>query len=321
MDALKEIRDRSSDDFLESKLESVFLNQGYTKSSVNEYVAHLLRELDYQKESFEIQMREVLEEKEKILNERNLLAKQLEDALNANAQLQEKLSAQEAEPVVKNQPQTHNTYDKLEEHLNNLNMYCQKMDTQFGQESKNVKVTEEQLRVDREELDKLRKENAELNRQLDDMVVNYDEVLKLSQDQAKELELAMEKNKVTVEAPSVNDAEFQKIKNNNQILQTEIYALTKSVREVSSKVISQNTELNRLTKELENLRIENNSVVQERTEMHLRLSSYIEMFNELKDEFECLEASSAVLKRQLEEQRDKNRVLTGLSSNSDFLNI
>lgn len=86
-DTFNDIRNRSVDDFLEDKLESTRFKPGYTKSSVKEYINRLLREVEYQKENFEERLEEILEEKDFIQNERNLLQQQLKESIESTKKL------------------------------------------------------------------------------------------------------------------------------------------------------------------------------------------------------------------------------------------
>lgn len=279
IDSINEIRNRTAEDNLETKLETVWLTKGYSKSSVKKYVTHLLHELEYQKESFKVQLKEMREEKERLLSEKLILSKQLEESVEALNSVEVNDSGE---------------YIKT---IDNLKMLLKE------KENSNVNSNSDII-------NSLKIENKKLNEDLKLLYEKYNDIKNLKNNVGNEVI-----NKFVYETQS---EDFNRLKNENQMLQTEIISLTRSVQELNARVVLQTQKCKSVSEELEKERISNNNSIAEKTELQVRLASYVERFTEYQDQIEYLEKSTGILKRQLEEQRNKNRLLSGLDV--DLLN-
>lgn len=110
-DTFSKIRTRSVEDFLENKLTTVWFKKGYSKSSVKEYVNHLLKEIDYQKENFKTRVKEVIDEKERLQNEKNILSQQLNETVESLQKYEKDTSVLDLQTLV----------DDLNEELEKVN--------------------------------------------------------------------------------------------------------------------------------------------------------------------------------------------------------
>lgn len=99
-DTFSKIRTRSVEDFLENKLTTVWFKKGYSKSSVKEYVNHLLKEIDYQKENFKTRVKEVIDEKERLQSEKNILSQQLNETVESLQRFEKDDSASELQSLL-----------------------------------------------------------------------------------------------------------------------------------------------------------------------------------------------------------------------------
>lgn len=313
-DSINEIRARSTEEVLESKLETVWLTQGYSKSSVKEYVTHLTKELEYQKESFKAQLKEIMDEKERLLSEKNILCKQLEDSVAALKAKQTDNSKEYIKVIdsLKKQLEEKNddsTVEELQTKLKDLNSYCETLEVELF-ELKNAPKSEDGESFEKSnDFEVLENENKKLNEELKELSKKFAEIKKLREQETIEKDLT--NTKVIYESRS---EDFNRLKKENQLLQTEIVSLTRSLQNLNARVVLQTEKYNEAVSELEIERRKNNDSIGEKTELQVRLASYIEKFAEYQDQIEYLEKSTGILKRQLEEQRDKNRMLSGLDT-------
>lgn len=143
-------------------------------------------------------------------------------------------------------------------------------------------------------------------------------------------------------------AEYERFKIDNQMLSAEILALSRLIKDFTQRDKDNNNKIVQLNKDIDDLKEEHKLDIQsvsanfekriedlngeiqkvnnelndeknqrtvllnERAELQLRLSSCLEYLNELYDKVDYLQSSNKILSKQLEEQRSKNRLLSGL---------
>lgn len=346
--ALNEIRNRSIEEYLDSKLENAWMTKGYSKSSVKEYVNHLLKEIDYQKDSFKVQIKEILDEKERLINEKNLVSKQLEDSVQSLKELENENSKIEG----------------LYATINNLNSELDSL--RNIDNSVEIEELNNQLNEYREYIDKLEKNNSEsvvndevYNELLDKIEVLNNENLRLNSELERLSNVEIKTSDVFVDNNDENFikeyeslksqiAEYERFKIDNQMLSAEILALSRLIKDFTQRDKDNNNKIVQLNKDIDDLKEEHKLDIQsvsanfekriedlngeiqkvnnelndeknqrtvllnERAELQLRLSSCLEYLNELYDKVDYLQSSNKILSKQLEEQRSKNRLLSGL---------
>lgn len=346
--ALNEIRNRSIEEYLDSKLENAWMTKGYSKSSVKEYVNHLLKEIDYQKDSFKVQIKEILDEKERLINEKNLVSKQLEDSVQSLKELENENSKIEG----------------LYATINNLNSELDSL--RNIDNSVEIEELNNQLNEYREYIDKLEKNNSEsavndevYNELLDKIEVLNNENLRLNSELERLSNVEIKTSDVFVDNSDENFikeyeslksqiAEYERFKIDNQMLSAEILALSRLIKDFTQRDKDNNNKIVQLNKDIDDLKEEHKLDIQsvsanfekriedlngeiqkvnnelndeknqrtvllnERSELQLRLSSCLEYLNELYDKVDYLQSSNKILSKQLEEQRSKNRLLSGL---------
>ena len=346
--ALNEIRNRSIEEYLDSKLENAWMTKGYSKSSVKEYVNHLLKEIDYQKDSFKVQIKEILDEKERLINEKNLVSKQLEDSVQS----------------LKESENENSKIEGLYATINNLNSELDSL--RNIDNSVEIEELNNQLNEYREYIDKLEKNNSEsvvndevYNELLDKIEVLNNENLRLNSELERLSNVEIKTSDVFVDNNDENFikeyeslksqiAEYERFKIDNQMLSAEILALSRLIKDFTQRDKDNNNKIVQLNKDIDDLKEEHKLDIQsvsanfekriedlngeiqkvnnelndeknqrtvllnERAELQLRLSSCLEYLNELYDKVDYLQSSNKILSKQLEEQRSKNRLLSGL---------
>lgn len=346
--ALNEIRNRSIEEYLDSKLENAWMTKGYSKSSVKEYVNHLLKEIDYQKDSFKVQIKEILDEKERLINEKNLVSKQLEDSVQSLKELENENSKIEG---------LYATISNLNSELDSLRNIDNSVE---------IEELNNQLNEYREYIDKLEKNNSEsavndevYNELLDKIEVLNNENLRLNSELERLSNVEIKTSDVFVDNNDENFikeyeslksqiAEYERFKIDNQMLSAEILALSRLIKDFTQRDKDNNNKIVQLNKDIDDLKEEHKLDIQsvsanfekriedlngeiqkvnnelndeknqrtvllnERAELQLRLSSCLEYLNELYDKVDYLQSSNKILSKQLEEQRSKNRLLSGL---------
>ncbi|MDO4701572.1 MAG: hypothetical protein Q4A47_03010 [Erysipelotrichaceae bacterium] len=75
-----EIRSRSVDENLDKKLKTVWFSRGYSRASVKEYISHLQAEMELLQDNYKDHVKEIMDEKERLAQEKTLLMKQLEES-------------------------------------------------------------------------------------------------------------------------------------------------------------------------------------------------------------------------------------------------
>ena len=243
-DTFNKIRSRSVEDFLENKLSTVWLKKGYSKSSVKEYVNHLLREIDYQKENFKVRVKEVLDEKERLLNEKNLLSKQLSEAVESLDKF-EKSDDKTAE---------------LNQLIEELNIKLEKVTTERNLlESDNEKLNYKLSSVENKSSDdNTIQEKDELLNLIDSLTEELEKINKEKEDLINEKELLSEKllntnkeltsitneEEKTKELESIIstlEAELDSFRNNSST--TELSTLQQKLEEANNKIEKLTNEL------------------------------------------------------------------------------
>ena len=334
-DSISEIRSRSYEDDLDSKLEEVWLVKAYSKTSVKEYVTHLLKELDYQKDSFKLQLKDLMDEKDRLISEKNVLAKQLEDTINkkgdiSNFNVNELITKIETlekslqiekdknnelvlnssneevvSTLIEEKEMLMQQLELITNELNDFKNNAEKQETTIDVEALNI---ENEKLID--EFESVYNENSELNAKLSvleqDKTDLISEIKKISTEYDELKKIISQTEDVTA------------IKEENTMLQTELLSLSRAIQNLSVKTSNQTNKINELSVELENERVKNSEVINERAQLQIRLTAYLEHISEFKDKIEYLQASNTVLLKQLEEQRQKNRVLTGMDLNADL---
>lgn len=297
------------EEYLDSRLETVWLKKGYSKNSVKEYVSHLLKELDYQKESFEAQLREIFEENKKLVNDKGRLSKQLDDSLIAlsNTKFEDEKIV-DLQNVIKNLHQDiaelkNDTsiafVEKLKRQINEANEYSSLLNKQLIEEkTKNKPVPPEYPEELIEKVKFYKNENETLKEELANLLAKenstssyYDNII------ANNAEL---EEKVKLLTSQLED--YNKTVSENQALNTEVLSLKEQVKNLILK-----TEKHDQIKKTD-----------EQSEIELKLASTLETLNELKDKVELLQSSNDILTRHLEEQRTKNREILSLSDNKNI---
>ena len=486
-ESLEDIRNRSGGDDLESSLKTVWLKKGYSKSSVKDYVGHLFTEMGHQRDSFAVQLKELLEEKDRLQREKTLLSRQLEESVNENKTAGQNADEQLLATIEQLEKdlaiaRSENRSDDLEQ----LNRYCAELETELDtlkksnlssgtakeeitrlqtekeglssqlseanraledmrgamaekaeeltavQEEKEAAVLKlseanraledirgamaakaEELTAVQEEKEAAVLKLSEANRALEEMnsaiaekivelsvvqTENESMLLKLSEaghsmdemnaaaaakteelaavqakneslllklseayrimgemnsaEMVKKLSAAQadqenvfspipqtnsalgESNKTLDEVKAGTDEhkelllgsegvqkvahidEYKRLKEDNLLLQSEIAAISRSAQEMTLKIKKQTVTINEMSTDLQLEKSEKVKIIEERTDLQMRLVAYLEKFSELQDEIGYLISSNAVLKKQLGEQREKNRVLIGLNFNS-----
>ena len=310
-------QNRSSIAYLDSQLESVYFNQGYSKQTVKNFVAELLKELEFQKDSFELQTKDLFNDKNRLEEENKALEEKLKKALELDPDTNQK----EVEELT-------GKVDELQKNLEEANKRCKSYESlltkakeKMNQDGQGDDQQIEKYRLENEalqkELEEYKKQMGGSEKLLEDVEKLQKENHKLSKDlkEVNELKekMVQELEEAKNEASHSRSAEaYEHLQKTNKLLETEIFSLSKSIEELTDKTVKQNKQLNDMTSEMDQIREENNQAINARTEMHLRLSSYAELFNEMKDELEYNKSNIDVLKRQLEDQREKNRFLSGL---------
>ena len=452
VESLEDIRNKSGSDDLEGSLKTVWLQKGYSKGSVKEYVEHLFTEMRHQRDSFAVQLKELLEEKERVQREKDLLSRQLEESVKENKEAGKNADAKLLAAIA--QLENDLAVAKTENHsadLEQLNRYCADLEMELNDFRKNnldqeaatkkivslqaendvaaLKLSEanraledirgamaekaEELTAVQEEKEAAVLKLSEANRALDEMnsaiaekivelsvvqTENESMLLKLSEAghsmdemnaaaaakteelaavQAKNESLLLklseayrimgemnsaemiknlsaaqadqenvfspisqtnsavgESNKTLDEVKAGTDEhkelllgsegvqkvahidEYKRLKEDNLLLQSEIAAISRSAQEMTLKIKKQTVTINEMSTDLQLEKSEKVKIIEERTDLQMRLVAYLEKFSELQDEIGYLISSNAVLKKQLGEQREKNRVLIGLNFNS-----
>ena len=487
VESLEDIRNKSGSDDLEGSLKTVWLQKGYSKGSVKEYVEHLFTEMRHQRDSFAVQLKELLEEKERVQREKDLLSRQLEESVKENKEAGKNADAKLLAAIA--QLENDLAVAKTENHsadLEQLNRYCADLEMELNDFRKNnldqeaatkkivslqaendvaalklseanraledirgamaekaeeltavqeekeavvLKLSEanraledmrgamaekaEELTAVQEEKEAVVLKLSEANRALDEMnsaisekivelsvvqTENESMLLKLSEAghsmdemnaaaaakteelaavQAKNESLLLklseayrimgemnsaemiknlsaaqadqenvfspisqtnsavgESNKTLDEVKAGTDEhkelllgsegvqkvahidEYKRLKEDNLLLQSEIAAISRSAQEMTLKIKKQTVTINEMSTDLQLEKSEKVKIIEERTDLQMRLVAYLEKFSELQDEIGYLISSNAVLKKQLGEQREKNRVLIGLNFNS-----
>ena len=138
VESLEDIRNKSGSDDLEGSLKTVWLQKGYSKGSVKEYVEHLFTEMRHQRDSFAVQLKELLEEKERVQREKDLLSRQLEESVKENKEAGKNADAKLLAAIA--QLENDLAVAKTENHsadLEQLNRYCADLEMELNDFRKN----------------------------------------------------------------------------------------------------------------------------------------------------------------------------------------
>lgn len=314
-----EIRNRSGEEQLENKLKTVWLTEGYSKNSVKEYFDNLQKELDYQKGSFEIQLKSIIDEKERLLSEKKILSKQLEDAVAnlANSSNEDKIKEYEdriihLEEVIEGNK---NSLDEYSGIINDLRSQIMEANSEIDNLRNNGSYVAEDENLQLiEELKQLKAENEDLKERLlssnNESKDNHLDVIKMQAD--NNLKLLEDNQKLTSHVSSLSDMMQELIKRekeHNQQMQEISVMYDEEMAKYENIIDEYKAGCESMKENLDLLNEEN-------TELRNKLIASKDYISEKNDKIEYLESANNILMKQLEEQREKNRKISGIDHSS-----